>query len=128
MRRARGENLELTLAPWHSGTIVRMLAYRNIARMGDYVEALAQAAASGARPNISPDDRDGRRKYGVTVSAEQPLADVGECGAFLRLGWNDGATESFAFTEVDRHLSLGGQLSGVHWGRTDDRVGAASAR
>jgi high affinity Mn2+ porin len=86
---------------------------------------VAEAAASGAQPNIIADDRDGRRKHGVTVSAEQPLADEGESGAFLRLGWNDGHTESFAFTEVDRHLSLGGQLSGVHWGRADDRVGAA---
>jgi hypothetical protein len=25
---------------------------------------------------------------------------------------------------VDRHASLGGQLSGVHWQRRDDRVGA----
>jgi carbohydrate-selective porin OprB len=46
---------------------------------------------------------------------------------FARLGWNDGNTESFAFTEVDRLVSLGGQLSGRHWLRTEDRVGAAIA-
>ncbi len=44
----------------------------------------------------------------------------------MRLGWNDGATESFAFTEVDRQASAGMQLSGTHWRRPDDRLGAAA--
>jgi len=42
---------------------------------------------------------------------------------FLRLGWNDARTEDFVFTEVDRLLSLGGQLSGIHWRRASDRLG-----
>jgi carbohydrate-selective porin OprB len=103
---------------------VRLLAYRNTARMGDYRTALAIAAATGALPDIAANDRDGRHKSGLGINAEQPLADDGESGLFLRLGWNDGRTEDFAFTEVDRHASLGGQLSGVHWQRRDDRVGA----
>jgi len=41
------------------------------------------------------------------------------------LGWNDGHTESFVFTEVDRHLSVGTQLSGARWGRARDRLGVA---
>jgi len=32
-------------------------------------------------------------------------------------------TESFVFTEVDRLASLGGQLSGVHWRRSEDCLG-----
>jgi hypothetical protein len=121
--RARGENLELALQPGNAGTIVRLLAYRNIARMGVYREALALAAANGTTPDIVANDQDGRRKYGFGVNLEQPLADDGETGLFARLGWNDGKTESFAFTEVDRHLSFGGQLAGAHWGRRDDRLG-----
>ena len=124
LARARGENLELTLSPPAVSTIVRLLAFRNTARMGDYAEALQIAAAAGSTPNIAADDRDGRHKLGFGVNAEQPLADEGDSGIFMRLGWNDGKTEDFVFTEVDRHASIGGQLSGVHWQRTDDRLGA----
>jgi len=57
---------------------------------------------------------------------EQPLADHGETGLFLRRGWNDGHTETFTFTEVDRVLSLGLQRSGAHGGRDADRLGIGS--
>ena len=126
LARARGENLELTLSPPALTTIVRLLAYRNTARMGDYRAALALAAQTGSVPDVAANDREGRRKYGFGFTAEQPLADEGETGVFVRLGWNDGATESFAFTEVDRQASAGGQLSGAHWRRSDDRFGIAA--
>jgi carbohydrate-selective porin OprB len=61
------------------------------------------------------------------VNAEQPLADGGDTGMFVRLGWQDGKTEDFVFTEVDRVLSAGAQLSGVHWQRGEDRLGVAAA-
>jgi hypothetical protein len=126
-RRARGQNLQLTLSPWSTGTVVRLLAYFNTARMGDYAEALAIAAASGTTASIVADDREGRHKYGFGVNAEQPLADEGATGVFLRWGWNDGHTESFAFTEVEQVATLGGQLAGTHWHRPDDRLGLALA-
>ena len=125
LRKARAENVELTLMPNHQGTIVRLLAYRNLARMGIYRDALAVAAATGATPDIAAQDRDGRKKYGFGVNIEQPLADEGETGLFLRLGWNNGKTETFAFTEIDSTLAAGAQLSGIHWGRADDRLGVA---
>lgn len=121
--RARGENLELTLAPPAVSTIVRLLAYRNTARMGDYAAALTAAAATGAAPDVAATDQQGRHKTGFGVNTEQPLADDGDTGLFLRLGWQDGRTEDFAFTEVDRQASAGGQLSGVHWARGEDRLG-----
>lgn len=126
-RRARGDNLELTLSPGQSGTVIRLLGYRNLARMGNYREALLIGAQTQTVPNIGADDREGRHKYGFGVNIEQPLADAGETGVFARVGWNDGQTESFAFTEVDRLLSFGGQLSGSRWRRAEDRAGAAVA-
>ena len=127
LTKARGENYELTLAPKDIGTVVRLLAYRNIARMGVYREALAVAAAAGATPDITTQDRDGRKKYGFGVNIEQPLADGGETGVFLRAAWNDGKTETFAFTEADRTLTFGGQIAGSHWGRAADRLAATIA-
>lgn len=125
VRHARGDNIELTLQPTRIGTVLRLLAYENHARMGSYGEALARAQATGLRPDIVADDHPGRRKYGLGLNVEQPLADAGETGAFLRAGWNDGRTEDFVFTEVDRAVSAGLQLAGARWGRAADRVGLA---
>ena len=127
LARARGQNLELTLVPGSYGTVLRLLAYRNTARMGDYAEALAIAAAIGTVPDVAATDADGRHKTGFGVNLEQPLADRGDTGLFMRLGWQDAKTEDFVFTEVDRHASVGGQLSGVRWTRSEDRLGAAVA-
>ena len=122
--RARGDNLELTVLPGRRGTVVRLLAYENHARMGSYRAAIAAAQGGGA-PDVVADDQPGRIKCGFGLNVEQPVADSGETGAFLRLGWNDGRNESFAFTEVDRHLSAGVQVAGGAWGRGDDRLSLA---
>ena len=66
----------------------------------------------------------GKVRLGLN-GGELPLADEGETGLFMRAGWNDGATETFAFTEVDRQVSLGAQVSGAHWRRAADRLGVA---
>ena len=122
---AHGLNVELELHVPALQSVVRALAFDNEARMGLYSEALA--LAGGAPPDIAADDKPGRHKYGWALNLEQPIADSGETGAFLRYGWSDGASESFVFTEADRHLSVGVQLSGAHWGRRADRVAIATA-
>jgi carbohydrate-selective porin OprB len=127
LRNARGDNAELSLNVLPRGGVIRILGFINRARMGDYQEALDRATGTGP-PNIVADDRPGRTKHGVGLNIEQPLADDGDTGLFARLGWNDGKTESFAFTEVEGHLSGGAQVSGVHWGRSDDRFGIAGVR
>jgi carbohydrate-selective porin OprB len=95
--------------------------------MGIYRDAIAVAMARGTIPDIRADDFPGRRKYGFALNGELPLGDHGDTGLFARAGWNDGRTESFAYTEVDRSLSGGFQLSGVHWGRSQDHMGVALA-
>jgi hypothetical protein len=127
LARARGEQVELSLQPQKDGLVLRLLAFRNIARMGVYRDAIEIAQHDGSVPDIRANDQDGRRKYGYTANLELPLADNGDTGLFARLGWNDGRTESFAFTEADRTGSIGAQLSGVHWGRAQDRIAIAFA-
>ncbi len=122
-----GYNLELAWKPNDSGTVVRLLSYLNKARMGDYEAALALARQTGTTPNLLDVEKPGGTKYGLGLNFEQPLADDGETGLFGRLGWNDGNHETWAYTECDRHVSLGAQLSGIHWGRVEDRVGIAYA-
>jgi hypothetical protein len=126
--RARGDNVELTLQLDESwGTIIRVLAFVNQARMGRYRDAVEQAHRRGVTPDIRTNGRPGRIKWGGGLNIEQPLADEGETGIFARLGYNDGATESFAFTEVDRLASAGVQLSGMRWARPKDAIGIAYA-
>ena len=126
IRRAHGDNVELALTPaGGAAPVIRLLAYENHANMGSYAEAVTRAQGTGRPPDIVADDQPGRRKYGFGLNVEQPLADSGETGAFLRAGWNDGRTEDFAFTEVDRHVSAGLQVSGTRWRRAADRFALA---
>ncbi len=105
--------------------ILRLLAFRNVGSMGSYRDALSTEPL-GMPPDLAP-VRKGAAKYGVGLNFEQALADGDDTGVFGRIGWNDGGTESGNF-ETDSFLSIGGQLSGVHWHRKEDRVGFALAQ
>ncbi len=100
-----------------------VLAYLNNAHMGSYRLALRTAAQ---QPDGVPDitaTRDYRIKYGFGMTTEQEISD--DVGLFGRLGWSDGHTESWAFTEIDRTASVGMQIKGTRWARPDDRLGVA---
>ena len=99
---------------------VRLLAFWNQADMGHYRTALN---STGIPPDIVATRTGGNRKYGVGLNAEQDLST--NWGAFMRLGWDDGHTETWAFDEVDRTASIGVSLKGTTWKRPDDGVGLA---
>ncbi|GAB2569768.1 carbohydrate porin [Dyella jejuensis] len=122
-----GQQLELTLQPHPDGWALRLLGFYNKGNMGIYQQAITIAEYTGQTPDIHADDAPGRHKFGVGINGELPVADNGDTGFFMRAGWNDGHTESFIFTEVDRLLSGGFQLSGAHWNRSDDRLGVGVA-
>jgi high affinity Mn2+ porin len=124
---AQGDAVEVTAMPGAAGTVIRLLGYLNHARMGSYADAIRIAQQTARTPDIVADDAPGRVKYGFGLNVEQPLADSGETGVFARAGWSDGRYESFAFTEVDRHLSAGLQVSGVRWRRHGDVLAIAVA-
>jgi high affinity Mn2+ porin len=98
-----------------------LLLFWNSARMGSYQQLLANPAAYGN--NVAATRADGRNKYGFALSVEQQLTRT--MGAFMRLSWNDGHNESWAFTEIDRSLALGATQNGKPWRRPRDVVGAA---
>lgn len=125
--RAGGQNLEFEFHPeWieHRQTVVRALSYLNRADMGSYNEAILQnAEGQAATPNITLSRRQGRVNYGFGLNAEQELTDT--LRVFGRLGWNNGTTESFAYTEIDSTEEFGGDLRGKWWKRSRDKIGAA---
>jgi high affinity Mn2+ porin len=124
---ASGQQLELTLQPNPDGWALRFLGFYNKGNLGIYQQAIDIAEMIGQPPDIHADDAPGRHKFGFGINGELPVADNGDTGFFVRAGWNDGHTESFIFTEVDRLVSGGFQLSGAHWNRSDDRLGLGIA-
>lgn len=98
---------------------LREEVYLNHAHMGNYAEALA---AMPVDPDITL-TRAYRFKYGFGLNLEQQL--TGPLGFFARAGWNDGHSESWAFTEIDRTVAAGLLLHGKAWRRPDDQVGLA---
>ncbi len=98
LSKAHGFNAEFEGHVAPTGTVLRVLAYDNEARMGLYAEAL-ENAPHGA-PNIALDDQPGRYKYGWGLNIEQPVADSGETGAFFRYGWGDGAAGELCFHRI----------------------------
>ncbi|HET7824057.1 MAG TPA: carbohydrate porin, partial [Anaeromyxobacter sp.] len=101
---------------------VRVAGFRNFARMGSFSDALARAAAVGGAPDVADVRRD-RAKYGFGAGLEQELA--GDVGVFARYSWNDGRTETYAFTEIERSIMGGVSVKGTRWRRERDTVGVA---
>jgi high affinity Mn2+ porin len=101
----------------HEGTL-RLLSYINHADAGNYGQALQLAAATNTVPDVTKTLRSGTLKYGFGINMEQEV--VKNLGIFARLGWNDGKTEDFAFTAIDRLATGGVSVSGAAWKRAED--------
>jgi high affinity Mn2+ porin len=101
----------------HPGA-VRALGYRNYTDSGSYAGALALGAQTATTPDVTAVRRSGTLKYGFGVNIEQEIKE--DVGVFARLGWNDGKTEDFAFTAIDRLASGGVSVKGTRWKRKDD--------
>jgi high affinity Mn2+ porin len=100
----------------HPGT-VRVLSYFNHANAGSYAEALQMA-----KPNVIATRKNGTLKYGFGLNMEQEIAK--DIGLFGRIGWNDGKTESFAFTAIDHLVTIGASITGTRWKRPFDTAAA----
>jgi len=126
---AHGDQAELEVHPVvlpGRPAVLRAMGYVNHARMGNYRNSLALAASNGSTPDITATREQGRVKYGVTLNVEQPITMDGNTGLFARFGWNDGHTETFAYTEADWTASVGAQVNGAPWRRPLDQIGIAA--
>jgi high affinity Mn2+ porin len=124
LKEAWGHTLELEgrYAVASRPGVARLLGYVNRSNAGSYVAALGQNPTA---PDITL-TRSPREKYGGGLSIEQELTD--DVGAFARLGWNDGHSETWAFTEIDRSISLGLSVKGTPWCRPEDTFGVAAVQ
>jgi high affinity Mn2+ porin len=111
------------LIPGKSG-VVRLLAYTNYANMGIYRDVIANFEEGlTPMPEITSHPWHITRKYGFGVNVEQNLTR--HLTAFARFGWDNGKTESFAYTEVDQTFAEGLGANGAWWHRKQDRAGIA---
>ncbi len=94
--------------------------YINKANMGNYRLSLQQAGTQS--PDITQSRMYGRTKWGYYLSLDN---HIGNLHHFIKLSWNDGKNESWAFTEIDRSLATGIQLDGIAWNRKEDKLGIA---
>ena len=106
---------------WHGHDgAMRLLSYFNHYDGGTYAEAIRQAQQTGRQPDVTLSRKPGTLKYGFGISADQELTK--DVGIFGRLGWNDGKTESFAYTAIDRLATAGVSFKGSRWHRPEDTV------
>jgi high affinity Mn2+ porin len=131
--RAHGQNGEFELrhsfVPKRRG-VTRVLFYANRAHMGTYREAVedflngTDTALYGVTvPTITLHEHFGALKYGLGYNTEQEITE--NLRVFGRFGWNEGQHESFAYTEVDQTVELGGDYAGTRWHRPVDKIGVA---
>ena len=105
---------------------VRVLLWRNRAVLARYADAIAWGQAHGQAPDIFQVRNSEQFKSGVGVNLEQAVSSG--AGVFLRAMKADGATETYAFTEVDESLAAGFSAQGTAWGRARDTLGLMLAR
>lgn len=108
----------------HPGKI-RVLAFRNVAVMGRFRDALDEASATGGLPDLTQVRRL-TSKYGIAANTEQEITD--ELGAFVRASWSNGEAETYAFAEIDRSVAAGMVLRGKWWKRAGDELALAFVR
>jgi len=101
------------------GTL-RLLTFLNNGKFGNYNLAIAQNPGA---PNIDSTQQYGRHKYGFGINADQYLNK--DVGVFAKASYNDGSTETWFFTEIDRSFSFGGVVKGAQWKRKGDEAGLA---
>jgi high affinity Mn2+ porin len=127
LRRARAENIELELRPTllpERKTIVRLLSYVNHANMGVYRTAIDNFLAGRTpTPDITAHPLQTTIKYGFGANVQQDI--TASARVFGRFGWNEGQHESFAYTEVDQAVEIGGDVRGNFWNRKNDKAGVA---
>ncbi len=100
--------------------VLRILTFLNNGKMGSYTEAIQQNPSA---PVVDSTQQYGRHKYGFGISGDQYISH--NFGVFAKASWNDGHTETWYFTEIDRSVSFGVTLKGTSWGHKNDELALA---
>ncbi len=130
LKRASGQNVELEIRGG-PGTAVpqvgrksalRLLGFVNHANMGEYRQQnIAYLKGLTATPDITAHGPQSTMKYGVGANFEQEVSLDGR--VWGEFGWNEGQHESYAYTEIDQTMAVGGDYAMRRFGRANDKFG-----
>lgn len=81
---------------------IQATIFFNRAHMGNYKEAIKITTVN---PDITTTEDYKNHKWGWVVNAAQQLNK--NFGGYIRVSWNDGKNETWAFTEIDRSVNIG---------------------
>ncbi len=82
---------------------------------------IAYVRGATATPDITA--HRGEADHEVWRGLELRAGDQRKRRVYAQFGWNEGAHESFAYTEVDQTLALGGDYAMKRIGRPNDKFG-----
>lgn len=81
---------------------LQLTVFYNRAHMGNYEETLKQMPVN---PDITTTEDYKNHKWGWIINAAQQFNK--NLGSYMRLSWNDGKNETWAYTEIDRSANVG---------------------
>jgi high affinity Mn2+ porin len=104
--------------------VVRLLFYYNTSKAPNYDSVVADKMnGTDTSMDVIYGKEYGGRKIGFGLNADQELGRMTRL--FLRAGWNDGKTATWAFAEIDNTISTGIRFYGIGKGRTSDNISVA---
>jgi high affinity Mn2+ porin len=107
----------------HKG-VLRLLAFYNVNKAPRYDDVVAaKLNGTDTTMDVIYGKEYGGKKYGFGINSEQELSNF--ASVFLRLGWNDGKTATWAFAEIDNTISGGIRIFGQSWKRSADNISLA---
>lgn len=107
----------------HPG-VLRLLVYYNTSKAPNYNQVVQEKLnGTDTSMDVIYGKQYGSKKIGLGINGEQELGPSSK--EFMRLGWNDGQTATWAFAEIDNTASMGIRLFGKNWGRPEDNIGWA---
>jgi high affinity Mn2+ porin len=101
---------------------VRVDGFHNRANMGRFRDALAEAESAGGTP-ATANVRHTQSKLAFGIGMAQAVTQ--DAGLFARFSYNDGQTETYAYADIQRSLTVGATLQGRLWRRPYDTLGVA---
>jgi high affinity Mn2+ porin len=107
---------------WDEPGKVAVTPWLSRGRMGTYDDAVRLAQMTGRPADIAAVRRY-RSRWGLAANLEQQVSP--DWGLFLRTGFASPGVEPYEFTDIDRTVAAGAQLTGRRWQRPDDTVGFA---
>jgi len=103
----------------HKGKF-KVLGFVNRGNMGSYSNAVALAQQTGTTPDTSLVRRMAWRP-GIALNFEQEISP--SVGLFARASQNNGAQETYEFTDINQSVTAGLSFKGDLWNRPMDSIG-----